>query len=141
MRRITAAVVLCVAIVLTACAPWAESQPQAKVVARALRLREDRSKDASAYAELFADRGVARQLAAAAEQTSGVVPIPAHDAPYVSRLTTSSADVVVRWDVPAGSNDFPAATVFKLRLDGRSWRITDALPVETSATPAPMRQP
>ena len=140
MRRKLGAALLLAAVVLSACAPWAETHPAAKTVARALQLRSERSRDASAFSELFTDPTVGSALASQAASGTGD-PLPAHDSPYVSAAETSGADVIVVWHPAKDEKGWPPATIFKVRLAEGQWRIADALPLEASATPKPMRQP
>ena len=110
--------------------------------ARDLELRRTRTTDASAYAELFADPAVAVDARVRRRHREGAPPIPAWRAPYVSGLETSSdADVVVVWRASKEHQGLAAATVFRLQLVDGSWRIADALPLETSTTPKPLSQP
>ncbi len=114
--------------------------PPAQAIQSLLELRAERSTDASAYAEFFAEPDVAVELArATAEETAGVDPMPDWDAPYVSAESSSAADVVIVWRDLDDWPDWPVATVFQMRLvDGR-WVAIDAEAVEGTATPPPPR--
>lgn len=112
----------------------------AEAVDSLLRLRWDESTDASAYATYLKSADLARQLADDASATAEVTstphpPIPKWKAPYVSASGDSSASVVVVWEPTARIKKWPKATVFKLELMGRAWKVVDA--IETTSAPKP----
>jgi hypothetical protein len=140
-RELACALALAGAVLLSGCGPtYAESSPAAKAVDAALRTRTSLSKDVSAYAPFFESSEVATELAAAAKaDTTGASPVPGWDAPYVSALTSSTADVVVVWHRAGKYSSWPVATVFSMkRRDGR-WVIADAADV-TGMPPSPLKE-
>lgn len=121
-----------------ALAPPSQRHPAAVVVARLLVLRRERNADAAAYRPLFKDSAVASDLAQAAGQTSTSPPTPDWQAPYVSAVGSSTADVVVVWKRSQLSGGWPEATIFKMEKGDGAWRVLDAVSV---AKPADVPEP
>jgi hypothetical protein len=108
-------------------------------VDRLLDLRAGNVRDVTAYEPFFSDPAMAQALAEGSAGESGTAAVPKWEEPYVSALTSDTADVVVRWlDRTATYRTWPDATVFRMRLEGSRWVVVDALapdgdiPVELS---------
>lgn len=136
-------VVTALASTPTACAaPPAERHPAVASVVALLKLRSARSRNATDYDPYVAYSSVATAFATAAgSEPATRPPTPSWRAPYVSSVSSDSADVIVVWTPSAAFPEWPAATRFITRyVDGR-WVITDALSVETTAIPGPLMTP
>ncbi len=123
-----------ITFVLAGCAatPSGPDDPAASVDAL-LRLRQERSTDASAYAQ-YLEPETAKDLArSSAEDTSGVTPTPAWEEPYVSAQDDSTAKVVVVWRSREEHPGFPAATEWSLKLADGHWIAIDAQAIEDTA--------
>ena len=118
----------------------AERHPAAKNIQQLLELRREKVDDPARYGRYFAESEVATSLAdSAREATEGQRLVPEWQRPYVSDEGTSTAEVVVRWRRDEGPEGFPAATVFKMRLEDGEWRAVDASEVASdTAIPAPL---
>jgi len=139
MRRpLLATVLVAFALTLGACAsPAADTASPQGVVARVLELRRDRATDTASYTPYFAEASVATELAKDST-TATRTPLPAWSDPYVSAQTSSTADVVVVWSRSEERfKQWPAATVFALRLEKGAWVIVDAQ--ETTGTTPPAK--
>jgi hypothetical protein len=111
------------------------AHPAAETVESVLQVRLARSTEAADYEPYFDDASVAEALAEAARSEDSDTPaIPEWEAPYLSAETSATADVVVVWVPSDELPDWPAATVFSLRVDER-WFIVDAADITTGAIP------
>lgn len=110
---------------------------QAEPVQKLLELRQERSVDTSAYAEVVASRDVAEALVSdVTTENAATSPIPDWETPYLSAKEATAADVAVVWKKSAQFKDWSKVTVFKVgRLKGR-WVVIDA--DETSKAPEPV---
>jgi hypothetical protein len=135
--------VLLAAVSLTACAPApGTDHPAARTVERLLELRAERSTDGAAYAAVVADSEVASALVEAARLASSTVaPTPDWEAPYVSNVSSSTAEVVVVWRASSAHADWSAATVFAAVRRGDGWAVTDAREATSGAIPKPLASP
>lgn len=148
-RSATLVVALAVATVLVAgvsgcaSAPSADAgHPAALAVEKLLELRHARSKDATAYALFFKSDAIPQSLAdaSAKETTATKPPIPEWQAPYVSSVSSASADVVVLWKSDAAFPGHSAGTVFTLERYQNRWVVVDASDVRDAAkAPPPLR--
>ncbi len=144
MRRLWAGViVVSLSLMLSGCAgtSFAEAHPAARAVTALLKARAARSTDVRAYRPYVSESSVATELATAASETATHSPIPEWRAPYVSAVTTATADVVVVWIPAKAFAVWPAATDFKLERLGGSWVVTDAVTLEAAAIPKPLATP
>jgi len=140
MRRtrlyVTLVALLLPVVVLAGCASnpatSADSHPAAQAVERVLQLRARHVTDPSAFAQYFAAASVATALAQSADTTAGA--IPGWQLPYVSKATTSTAEVVVVWHTSTAAANWPAASIFTMRREVGGWVIVDA---STSTMKAP----
>lgn len=119
------------------CTPRAVSHPAARAVATVLELRRAGNTDAAKYRPLFADADVASKLASDSAAPRAHPAVPPFSAPYVSKLTTYTADVVVVWTASKEYPGWPHATLFKLSGGGDRWVISDASSFVGTATPGP----
>lgn len=129
------AIVASVTFLLAGCTSTVqEPRSPASSVDALLLLRQERSTDASAYAQYVAAPETAAELArSSAEETVGAAPTPAWEPPYVSAQSESTATVIVVWKSREAYPGFPVATEWSLeRIDGR-WRATDARAIEETA--------
>lgn len=107
--------------------------PAALSVQELLELRANNSTDTAAYLQHVESTAVAEALAVdSAGRAGSGSPTPEWDAPAVTRQETSTAEVSVRWRTSEEFSDWPAETVFFVRLTDGHWRIVDAR--ETSST-------
>ncbi|PKQ19504.1 MAG: hypothetical protein CVT66_09890 [Actinobacteria bacterium HGW-Actinobacteria-6] len=138
--RCAVVVALAVALSLGGCAPseTASTHPAAVAVRDLLALRSVNSTDVAAYEPFFAEPSLAEELAGNSQAAGEESTVPESDTPYVSRIESDTADVVVRWHSDEKSfPGWPSATVFSLKwADGR-WVIVDAVDPE-GAVPAPI---
>jgi hypothetical protein len=135
--------VLLAAVSLTACAPApGTDHPAARTVERLLQLRAARSTDAAAYASLVAESEIASALVdAAGPASSTVAPIPDWQAPYVSSVTSSTAEVVVVWRTSSAHVGWAAATAFATVRKGDAWAVSDARDLSAGEVPKPLVSP
>lgn len=139
MKRVLTALA-CVALALAALAGCsagasATEHPAAVAVRELLTLRSAGSTDATAYASYLADRSLADALAESA--VPGKSAVPGLDVPYVSELTSATANVVVKWRADESAfPGWPGATVFAMRLEGGRWTVIDALDPTGTVPPA-----
>lgn len=128
MKRLVA--LLASAALLTALAGCASqgtafTHPAATTVEELLTLRADGSAGAADYERFFKSAEIAQQLAVTGGDGSSSV--PEWDPPYVSRVTSLTAEVLVRWhEEPDGFPGWPEATVFVLEDTGDAWVVKDA---------------
>ena len=142
MRSLRLAVVVAMVAVLClgGCAPdeTASTHPAAVAVQGLLALRSANSTDVAAYERFFADPLLAEELAVSSQAAAGESMIPESDVPYVSRIESGTADVVVRWHSNEQSfPGWPSATVFSLALMEGRWVVVDAVEPE-SDVPGPL---
>lgn len=115
--------------------------PPAEVVQNVLELRRERSADASAYAQYFANVEVAQMLAQDATATAANAtatagsPIPEWNRPYVSEQSSGTASVVVVWKRTPSFKEWAKATLFNLEGGGATWKIVDAEEISKSIPP------
>ena len=81
-----------------------------------------------AYALFFKSDAIPQSLAEASakETTATRPPIPQWETPYVSKLTSAAADVVVVWKQDAAFPGHSAATVFGMEHYQNRWVVIDA---------------
>lgn len=113
----------------------AERHPAARTVDAALKLRYDRSTDATAYARYFLRSEVATQLAQASKAATAGPPVPKWDFPYVSSSSATSASVIVVWRPNSAFAEWPYATLFKTQRTKGRWVITDAESLDKKKVP------
>ncbi|MHB1340763.1 MAG: hypothetical protein ACYC77_01960 [Coriobacteriia bacterium] len=101
-----------------------------RTVERLLDLRVDGSRDASAYADYFADPGLAAALVEGTTAATGTATVPEWETPYVSAVGTDTVDVLVRWIASEEFPEWPQATVFVMRQAADAWLVIDALEPE-----------
>jgi hypothetical protein len=119
------------------------TEPSARAVQKLLELRMTRSKDPKAYALFFKSDAIPKSLAEASskETTATRPPIPQWETPYVSRLASATADVVVVWKTDAAFPGHSVATVFGLEHYQNRWVVIDAKDVADKAKiPPPLKR-
>lgn len=130
--------VLCLLLV-SGCSADTLSPPE-RAVDSLLRLRAERSTDASAYAELLQDPAIAAELAAAAaEEPAESRPLPEWEEPYISAESSAGADVVVVWRNAEEWPEWPVATRFVTQEVDGEWVTVDAEPLQEASIPPPAR--
>ena len=116
-------------------------EPAAQTVQDVLELRADNVTDTAAYARYIESTSVASALAEdAAGRQPGESPIPEWETPRISRETSSTTDVLVKWRPSERFKDWPESTVFAVALRNGQWLIVDAeesQPESSEATTAP----
>jgi hypothetical protein len=139
-RALTIALAAALVVALAGCAAAPQQaqdakDPPSRAIQKLLELRLARSKDASAYGLFFKTDPIPKSLAAAAskEATATKPPIPSWQTPYVSRLTTSAADVVVVWNADTGFGGHSPATVFGVEFWHKRWVVVDAKDITDKA--------
>jgi hypothetical protein len=145
-RALTLTLAAVIAVALAGCGPTPApeaSEPSARAVQKLLELRMSRSKDPKAYALFFKTDAIPKSLAEASarETTATRPPIPQWDTPYVSRLTSAGADVVIVWKADAAFPGHSLATVFGLEHYQDRWVVLDAKDVADKAgIPPPLKR-
>lgn len=149
VRRI-AAVALALALIapaLSACGaaqpPASANLPAALALAKLLELRRARSTDPKTYALFFKSDAIPQSLAqdASRDTTSSTPPIPDSEAPYVSKLTSTTADVVVLWKADSRFPGHVPVTVFTMSQYQGRWVLVDARDLkDASQAPKPLQR-
>ncbi len=123
--------------------PASANLPAALAVGKLLELRRARSTDFKVYALFFKSDAIPRSLAQDAAQpaTSTRPPIPEWDAPYVSTLTSKTAEVVVPWKADGRFPGHAAVTVFTLERFQQRWVIVDAVDLKDAGRAPPPLKP
>lgn len=135
-------VLAAIAAGVTACSKpsYAESHAAAKTVDELLTLRRERSTDASDYARFFRQPELGAALASSSAEATAGPPVPKWKTPYVSKVGTQSATVVVVWQETATFREWPYATLFLTERDDGRWVVVDAEIVEREKLPDPVER-
>ncbi len=122
---------LAVGLLLSGCAASdgaARKHPAATTMTQLLELRAENTSDAAAYEPFFADPEVASSLVGGSAAETGTPAVPSWEPPYVSKLTSDTAEVVVRWTGRTGTfESWPEATIFVMTAAGPRWVVSDAI--------------
>jgi len=128
------ALALAAVVLLAGCAAndsAAQKHPAAIAIARLLELRSNNNTDVAAYEPFFSDAEIAGALVDANAGATGEAAVPQWEPPYVSALTSDTAEVVVRWSGRTGSfKSWPEATVFIMKASEPRWVVSDAIDPE-----------
>lgn len=107
------------------------AHPAVEAVDAVLNLRSERATDSALYIPYLADPEVARQMAMAAEAERAVeatvAPTPEWEALELSKESSASAEVVIKWRASEAHPGWPASTRMLLEKRDGDWVIVDAL--------------
>ncbi|MDI6843756.1 MAG: hypothetical protein QMC94_05100 [Anaerosomatales bacterium] len=113
--------------------------PAVQAIESLLELRRDDVRDAKAYTRFFEDSAIATALVEPGFVPTGTPRVPRWRDLYVSKESSSTAEVAVLWEPDDAFKEWPKATVFSLALvDGR-WVVVDAREETQAPEPAPSR--
>lgn len=109
-------------------------EPPARVVDELLRVRSEGETSTAVYERLVESTEVASTLASdsAGRQDR---PTPAWEPPRVVKETSKTAEVEVRWKSSDEFEDWPASTVFEVKLVDERWVVVGAKEPTASAEP------
>ncbi len=131
MRRIILPVLLAVCLLFAGCAAEdtaARQHAAATTVDKLLDLRADNVREVTAYEPFFSDPAMAQALVEGSTSETAAATVPKWEEPYVSAVTSDTADVVVRWVGRTGTfESWPEATIFRMSLEGSRWVVVDAV--------------
>jgi len=118
----------------------AERHPAARTVQEMLEVRRSQETTREPYERFFETTSVPEELAAAAKQEreADKPSLPPWERPYANAATSREATVVVLWNRDPGFEDWPVASVFRMRLSEDRWRVSDASTVTSGTVPPPL---
>jgi len=118
----------------------AERHPSARTVQEMLEVRRSQETTREPYLRFFETTSVPEELASSAKQEreADQPSLPPWQRPYASAATSREATVVVLWKRDKGFEDWPIASVFRMRLSEDRWRVSDASTIVSATVPPPL---